>query len=277
MMPESETLRPALRGERDQCAPGRVKGFTLVELLVVVGIISVLVAMLLPSLKRAREQAQMIQCQSNLKQIYSGFVMYAQEFKDRIPPFGGGSTAGGGWCRYLGRRGYWGKPDYLRTTGLDRWPVLRCPSEPGSARLYGDWTYYDHVYIGTSYVMNFSVNRYIFDQDWAPPGGDAFRHGFFKGPGRGHYRAPKDRSDAFFIMDCEDMGEGWSMFYYYDIDSIPRWYRYTYDSGFIYAFRHVGRKANILCMDGHIETRLHVIDGGQPNFRELWDPSDPLP
>ncbi len=72
------------------------KKFTLIELLVVVAIIGILVSILLPSLKKAREKAKRIVCASNQKQIYTASVIYSKnnknKYQHRVPahhwPFG---------------------------------------------------------------------------------------------------------------------------------------------------------------------------------------------
>jgi prepilin-type N-terminal cleavage/methylation domain-containing protein len=60
------------------------KAFTLIELLVVIAVIAVLMAILMPSLHRAREQGKRIVCQGNLKQMSLGWIMYAQENGGKI-------------------------------------------------------------------------------------------------------------------------------------------------------------------------------------------------
>jgi prepilin-type N-terminal cleavage/methylation domain-containing protein/prepilin-type processing-associated H-X9-DG protein len=63
----------------------RSRGFTLAELLVVIGIIATLVALLLPAVIRAREQSRRSACLSNLRQLGLAMTMYANNHRDRLP------------------------------------------------------------------------------------------------------------------------------------------------------------------------------------------------
>ncbi len=79
---------------------GRQTGFTLVELLVVIGIIAILISILLPALSRARAQAQKVQCASNLRQLYTAMAIYGNLYHQYEMPskVATGSDTKFTWC-----------------------------------------------------------------------------------------------------------------------------------------------------------------------------------
>ncbi len=77
----------------------RRHAFTLIELLVVIAVIAILMAILMPALNRAREQGKRAACLNNLRQMMTGWIMYADENEDKIVPANPQFT-GGGWVVY---------------------------------------------------------------------------------------------------------------------------------------------------------------------------------
>lgn len=76
---ENLESRPAPRRQ------GAASAFTLVELLIVIGIIAILAGLLLPALAQARREARRVQSLSNVRQINLGVLLYANDHADRMP------------------------------------------------------------------------------------------------------------------------------------------------------------------------------------------------
>lgn len=129
------------------------RGFTLVELLVVVSVIALLIAILLPSLRSARDSSKRLLCQTHLRQLASAWHFYLDDYDGHFLE---------GQNTHLNYGGMQGETSYYQVTKPlnrylgygpiteDRLDVFICPGDRGSTRtqpsIYG--------YYGTSYIMN---------------------------------------------------------------------------------------------------------------------------
>ena len=253
--------------------PAVRQGFTLIELLVVVAVIALLAALLLPALRQARGKAQSAICVNNLRQQGIAFAQYALDWDDYMP------NVNLGWNRELGRAGYLGAPEnFTSILGLStRYRVFHCPGERAAYQnadpiiaKAGYWDYYH----GTSYTINFSVGGYSMGS----------RRGFFSGGFHSTTNVtmsdsntpfPPMPANAGFVTDANDFTYSFAV--YESRMDLPICWDYLCGgmggtfSGYYHCFRHPGRRANMLFMDGHVDPITPFYMGGKRNFQMIWN------
>lgn len=177
------------------------RGFSLIELLVVIAIISLLVSILLPSLKKAKELAKIAVCASNLHQLGTALHLYGSDFNDNVPspPDNGyyqfnaltydwDSASDGidGWYSY-------GKfcpknPNFSPTRYIDNWRMFYCPSHT------------DPVYEGTPENAT---------HGWNGSGGEIAGGYVYRGWGLTMYGLPDPPGGGPRITDFMETGAVW--------------------------------------------------------------------
>ena len=144
------------------------RAFTLVELLVVIGIIAIVIGILLPTIAAAREGGRKVKCMSNLRQLGIAFIMYAQENDHHLPRGAPQCTSSGmspkpyDWI-------WWNYNRDISQSAVARYikgfqaGLLVCPSDPlERMRNLGGWA------TEGKYVFSYAMNAHLADTNFNP-------------------------------------------------------------------------------------------------------------
>jgi prepilin-type N-terminal cleavage/methylation domain-containing protein len=152
-------------------ANSEYNGFTLVELLVVIVVISILAALLLPVVGRAKEQARSVSCKNHLHQIGLAMQMYVADHNMYPSGMGGGGPPFKTWPDQLAPYNpiswtnlAWHCPTYLAEGGIVRWQPP--PANGGEFKVSSSYAYKGMACGATNFTVRMGLQKSL-GWDWA--------------------------------------------------------------------------------------------------------------
>jgi len=251
----------------------RRKGFTLVELLVVIGIIAVIMAMLMPSLSRARVQARLAQCMSGARQAYFAVEMYCNDNRNYYPAAFPGwhannpASVNNHWLPYPIPIWHKHLADLKYLNPLLQTSRGGCPHGPDDFRP-GDAPIGDYYTPPSDPGVSYGLNGYLqsgYGYRGAPPAGASWwdYHSVWKrtsGPIR-------KRATHIGVIFCSHVPWTYGTQHLYPAMYVLVGEPIVYQPQITRAGRHNGLGLPVACADGHVEMirRAEIVTSAQTN------------